>query len=241
MEKELESLKLLIESIKELNITAALLIAAVIIIIAILQAMFGSYLKKKFQYIATTENFEQLKVQLSDNTKAVEEVKASIQSEVWLSQQIWTKKHESYEKIIVSIFIIKGLLKERLNKNSQWLKDINKTSVDYDLDEKFKELIDFSNCKETPTFLSNLELQEEAIIAKSVFLTPEFQSIEREIKKIKLLFSSFENTIEEKEVYEKTIERLSNILESKVEALESVIDKIKLISSKDLTLKASTN
>jgi len=239
MEEKLEDLKLLIEAVKGLNTTTAIIIISVIIIIAVSQAIFGSYLKKKFQYLATTENFDQLKEQLSDNTKVVEDVKASVQSDVWLSQQVWTKKHESYEFIITYIFEMKALLNTRLNQNSQWLKDITKENVGYDLDKEYENLIDFSSYKDKPTFINKLETLEENIIAKSVFLTSDFQSIELEIKSIKLVFISFEDTIVINESLEKVIERISRTLTLKVSILEKAISNIKVISSKDLIINLS--
>ena len=152
-----------------------------------------------------------------------------------------TKKHESYESIITSIFKIKGLLNERLNKNSQWLKDINEDSVDYNLDNKYKELIDFANCKQKATFTSQLESLEEAIIAKSIFLIREFQSIEVEIKGIKLAFLSFEDTLEKNEAHERVIERISNTLKLKINTLEKAINDIKVVSNKDLIIELSSN
>lgn len=79
------------------------------------------YLPEKGKLLATTENFQELKNQLKQNTYAVEKIKTSLNEQTWVNQQVWIKKQEAYESILLNMINLKKAIEYRLKKNQSWL------------------------------------------------------------------------------------------------------------------------
>lgn len=79
------------------------------------------YLPEKGKLLAITDNFDKLKDQLKQNTYAVEKIKTSLNEQSWVNQQVWLKKQEAYESILLNMMNLKKTIEYRLSKNQSWL------------------------------------------------------------------------------------------------------------------------
>jgi hypothetical protein len=87
----------------------------------LLKGFLKGYLPEKGKMLATTENFFELKDQLKQNTYAVEEIKTSLNEQSWVNQQVWLKKQEAYESILLNMMNLNKAIEYRLKKNQSWL------------------------------------------------------------------------------------------------------------------------
>lgn len=65
-----------------------------------------SYLGEKGKNYANKEDFNFLKDQLSQNTRAVKEIEGAISERGWINQQVWLRRQDSYEKIFTYLSIV---------------------------------------------------------------------------------------------------------------------------------------
>ena len=74
----------------------------------------GAYLKKKAEHFATNEDFQALTEQLRRTTRATEEIKAAISSDVWLRQQRWDLRRDIYSRLLTGLDDLVRALDERI-------------------------------------------------------------------------------------------------------------------------------
>lgn len=226
MNEQLADMQQLADSFKELSYDVYFVLLAIIIVVALWQTFTKGYLNKKFQNIANNEDFATLKRQLSENTEAVEEIKTSF----WKSQQVWTKKHESFSTIVEHIFEIKALLNNRLNKNQDWLKSIEKDPNNPDLSSDYKILVSLNSTGSEKGLISKLEELEEKITIQSVFLGSGFIEVENKIKSIRESLNTINEEVGEIMPYENQISAISKVLDAKLNLISEVILLIRLMS-----------
>jgi len=72
-------------------------------------------LKTKGKNYAKTEDFLDLKNQLSDTTELVESIKSSLTEKSWINQQIWLKQQEAYEEILSHLYHVKKFVNHQVS------------------------------------------------------------------------------------------------------------------------------
>jgi uncharacterized damage-inducible protein DinB len=103
----------------ELNVNEILLTSSITSLVFIgvgyvIRNFLEGYLPAKGKFLATTENFQQLQDQLGSNTKLVEEIRNEFSEKSWATQQVWSRKQESYETIWINLNNMKNFATERL-------------------------------------------------------------------------------------------------------------------------------
>lgn len=73
-----------------------------------------AYLREKGKNLATKEDLERLVTQLAATTKAVEEVKAAISSDLWLKRRRWNRKWDCYAEIVKNFGEVFTLIREAM-------------------------------------------------------------------------------------------------------------------------------
>jgi hypothetical protein len=81
-----------------------------ILIISLVGAYLGSYLKQKGADRATTESFNEIRVQLRKTTQDTEEIKATLSRKFWLSQQQWAIREQHYMSLLTNLTTLKNSL-----------------------------------------------------------------------------------------------------------------------------------
>lgn len=84
-----------------------LLIVLMTFLASLVGGYLGGYLKEKSKIDVITNNFELLKEQLRQNTETTKRIETSFNEKLWISQQVWQKKFETYEKIFEGLAKIK--------------------------------------------------------------------------------------------------------------------------------------
>jgi len=85
-----------------------------------LSGFFVSYFKEKGKNFASKEDFKMLKEQLSENTALVEGIKVELSERTWITQQIWSKKQETYEAIFELLFHVKKYVDHQVGEFEEW-------------------------------------------------------------------------------------------------------------------------
>ena len=88
-----------------------------IYILAFLLSMFGaytgSYIKRKAEDKANQENFDELREQLIKTTLDTEEIKTTLSSKSWLTQQQWAIREQHYISLLSHLMKLKLSLQDR--------------------------------------------------------------------------------------------------------------------------------
>src|SRR3982751_241832 len=77
-----------------------------------LGAYLGAYLKKSGEQHAIEDNFDEIKRQLSENTRATEEIKVKVSGEFWLAQERWKLKRDLYISLLDNLAETSALFRE---------------------------------------------------------------------------------------------------------------------------------
>ncbi|ENN97384.1 MULTISPECIES: hypothetical protein [Pseudoalteromonas] len=80
----------------------------------------SSYLKEKGKNYASKEDFEELKGQLAQSTKLVEDIKAKVSEKTWINQQKWVKKQEAYEAIFDLLIHVNKYVVRQVDDFEEW-------------------------------------------------------------------------------------------------------------------------
>lgn len=81
------------------------------ILLAAGAAFAGAYLKKRGENLATKADYEALRMQLIENTRITEEVKASVASIAWAHQRHWTQNEKYFGELLTLIATSQGLMR----------------------------------------------------------------------------------------------------------------------------------
>lgn len=79
----------------------------------------GGYLSQKASNLATKEDFQQILDQTKKTTLDVEQIRDSITSKSWISQQRWTMREKRYSDLLSELEILRQSLHERLKFYSE--------------------------------------------------------------------------------------------------------------------------
>jgi hypothetical protein len=82
-------------------------------VLSMLGAWLGAYIKRKAEDRATQENFKTLREQLRKTTQDTEEIKTSLSSKNWLTQQQWAIREKHYMDLLASLTKLKLSLEDR--------------------------------------------------------------------------------------------------------------------------------
>jgi len=82
-------------------------------------AIFGAYLKKKGENLATREDYESLLTQIKKTTTATESIKSDLAKGSWLHQQSWYLKEKYYSGLLEGLYKLKLSLSSRLDHYMQ--------------------------------------------------------------------------------------------------------------------------
>lgn len=190
-----------------LNSSAYVLIAALSLIASIIGGYLGAYFKEKAKIDTITSNFDILKSQLEENTQTTKRIESTFNEKLWISQQVWQKKYETYENIFTELSnikkwvdheaenidmhlepqILQSYLDSRINDafEKQILLDLKK--AENELQEKINSS-DFKEKREEykNLFSKSIETLTEMLIRKSFILN------ERVVKILEALPAKFE-------------------------------------------------
>ena len=76
----------------------------------LVSAVFGVYViayqKKRGESKALQADFEMLKIQLVENTKASEAVRQALAGRVWIQQQLWARREGHYLELLAAISLM---------------------------------------------------------------------------------------------------------------------------------------
>lgn len=89
-------------------------------LLSVLGSWLGSYFKAKGKNFANKEDFNELKIQLANNTAVVEKIKTDLSHKSWISQQTWIKKQEAYEAIFDCLFHVKKYVSHSKSEYYEW-------------------------------------------------------------------------------------------------------------------------
>jgi hypothetical protein len=81
-----------------------------ILVLTLLGAYVGSYVKRKGADRATTESFNEIREQLRRTTQDTEEIKGTLSRKVWLSQQQWAIREHHYVNLLRHLTILRNAL-----------------------------------------------------------------------------------------------------------------------------------
>lgn len=199
----------------------------------------GAYLKEWGKNYASKENFEELKNQLTKTTELVEEVKSTVSERLWISQQVWVKKQESYESIFDLLFHVKKYVSHQVSEFDEWryydsFPGFNSNQVDQEhYAEWEREKKEYENKKEDPASkveAEKLKIKYEnsmsslfrIIEIKSIYLDSSVGEIAENLRKELSSHHDYEG-------WDEHFERLKK-------ETDSAIDKIKEISKKELQI-----
>lgn len=101
-------------NVNEILITSSITSLVVIGVGYVIRNFLKGYLPEKGKLLATAENFQQLQKQLGSNTELVEEIRSEFSEKSWATQQVWSRKQESYEAIWINLNNMKNFVTERL-------------------------------------------------------------------------------------------------------------------------------
>jgi hypothetical protein len=81
-----------------------------ILVVSLMGAYLGSYLKRKGADRATTESFNEIRAQLRKTTHDTEEIKDTLSRKFWLSQQQWAIREQHYMNLLKQLTLLKNSL-----------------------------------------------------------------------------------------------------------------------------------
>lgn len=84
-----------------LDVQSYIIITLLMFLVSTIALWITTFIKEKSRNFATKSDFEQLKLQLIQNTEATKKIEAHFSEKVWINQQIWLKKQECYEQIFI--------------------------------------------------------------------------------------------------------------------------------------------
>lgn len=258
-------MEFIVNNWESLGLCGSLLLVSGGIINLLINGLSKGYLNEKFKHIATIKNFNSLKEQLEANTFIVENIKTKFFEKTWITQQVWVKKQEAYESILINLFKLKKHVEYRLDKKSSFLEAFFYFPDDpfvlqhlYENDHDKKEAIAFqehveenqsaykakfeslsaierANLKEK-TYKNKMEDIVEMIDIKSIYLTDNIHEINLSISEIITDVFKKEKYQEEHQGPEEHVEELSEIDSNLIERIQKIIDKVKQLSKKELQL-----
>jgi hypothetical protein len=82
-------------------------------LVSTIGAFIGSYLQKKGKNHATKEDFNELLLQVRRTTHATEQIKTTLSSRAWLSQQQWVIREQHYENLLKHLTLVKNALEDQ--------------------------------------------------------------------------------------------------------------------------------
>ncbi len=91
-----------------------------VIVLSWVGAFLAAYLVQKAKNRANSEDFHELKNQLSDNTRIVKEIESTFSENFWIRQQVWIKKQESYETILSLLHDIEKYVSHQVTDFEEW-------------------------------------------------------------------------------------------------------------------------
>lgn len=83
------------------------------LLLSLAGAYFGAYIKRRAEDRATQENFDKLREQLLKTTQDTEEIKISLSSKNWLTQQQWAIREQHYMSLLAHLMKLKFSLQDR--------------------------------------------------------------------------------------------------------------------------------
>lgn len=83
-------------------------------------AFVGGYLSQKAKNKANSEDFDGIKNQLKETTKAVQEIESSFSEKGWITQQVWLRKQSAYESILNYLLDIKKYVGHQVEEFHEW-------------------------------------------------------------------------------------------------------------------------
>lgn len=86
---------------------------ALALLLSIVGAYLGSYIKRKAEDQATQENFDRLREQLRKTTQDTEEIKATLSRRGWLTQQQWAIREQHYMSLLSHLTKLELSLEDR--------------------------------------------------------------------------------------------------------------------------------
>lgn len=101
----LEIIKILQEN--NLSTFQIILILLGVIIFTLISSYLITLYKEFGKIDATNSNFSELRKQLVETTGIVKGIEKTINSELWIAQQVWQKKYDLYENIFTQLLSIK--------------------------------------------------------------------------------------------------------------------------------------
>jgi hypothetical protein len=81
--------------------------------LSLLGAFLGAYVKRKGEHLATKEDFEDLLTQVRKTTQATEQIKVTLSSNVWFSQQQWVIREKHYVDLLRHLWLLKNAMRDQ--------------------------------------------------------------------------------------------------------------------------------
>ena len=164
----------------------------------------SSYLKEKGKNYASKEDFEELKGQLTQSTKLVEDIKAKVSEKMWINQQIWVKKQEAYETIFDLLIHVNKYVAKQVDDFEEW-----------EYIDKYHPYFQYSHYKENDEYLRKQHEKDKAEYNKRVNSPEHKDEAEKLKQKYEVAIDNLLDLVDVKAIY----------LDSKVGA---VVAKLKI-------------
>jgi hypothetical protein len=81
--------------------------------LSLLGAFLGSYIKRKGEHLATKEEFDDLLTQVRKTTQATEQIRATLSSKVWFSQQQWVIREKHYVDLLRHVWLLRNATRDQ--------------------------------------------------------------------------------------------------------------------------------
>ena len=114
-EKDLSAISKLLEADHE-----TWLIYITYFLIGLAGAFIGGYLTQKAKNKANAEDFEEIKKQLAETTRTVKEIESNFSEKGWITQQVWLRKQDAYEVLLILLLDIKKYVSHQVSEYHQW-------------------------------------------------------------------------------------------------------------------------
>ena len=227
------------------------------IVTGLVIAPLGSYLKKRMDNLATSNDFTKALEQLEKSTNAVESIKSQLNEKFWVKQQVWDKKRSAYEDVLNSLYLTKKYIEREKSYtedyhecyvvlNSGYMVEDDEYMNSYDeyvngerqdFKDKYESETAIQKRKELSDNTHDSYIKLETVFnVKSIYLNSEIKGVEVSLSRLKKMIFHEKFTQYDNEGTDEFLERVMSHNNSCVKIIDEIIMTARQLAERDLFL-----